>query len=356
MVKYSCKRCRKEFSQKSHYDSHNRRNTPCQNNANKMKALVNKDVEEKFKDIEEKLNEKNDQLNVIEKELFIKNKNINITISSTTHYTGLKRKTIDKFYTSPNIVNICIQFIKENIHIQKNDLCIEPSTGDGAFINGIKTLTTNYKFYDLEPEHSEIIKQDYLKYDYNTIKKLNFNKIHVIGNPPFGRQSSLAIKFIKKSVEYCDSISFILPKSFKKDSLKKHFDLYFHLKYEYVLPKNSFIVGNKPHDVPCVFQIWVKKTIKRTVPKKLVPNKYKFVKKEENHDISFRRVGVNAGTIDTDTKKKSKQSHYFIKFDNPLTKKIFNILTTINYDSKNNTCGPKSISKQELIKEFNKIF
>ena len=39
-----------------------------------------------------------------------------------------------------------------------------------------------------------------------------FNKIHIIGNPPFGRQSSLAIKFIKKSVEYCDSISFILPK------------------------------------------------------------------------------------------------------------------------------------------------
>ena len=25
MVKYSCERCLKEFSQKSHYDSHNRR-------------------------------------------------------------------------------------------------------------------------------------------------------------------------------------------------------------------------------------------------------------------------------------------------------------------------------------------
>ena len=29
MVKYSCERCGKEFSQKSYYDSHNRRITVC---------------------------------------------------------------------------------------------------------------------------------------------------------------------------------------------------------------------------------------------------------------------------------------------------------------------------------------
>ena len=48
MVKYSCKRCGKEFSQKSHYDSHNRRKTPCENNAAKIKALVDKAVEEEL--------------------------------------------------------------------------------------------------------------------------------------------------------------------------------------------------------------------------------------------------------------------------------------------------------------------
>ena len=53
---------------------------------------------------------------------------------------------------------------------------------------------------------------------------------------------------------------------------------------------------------------------------------------------------------------KSIQSHYFIKFDNPLTDEIFDKFTTIDYCCKNHTVGPKSISKQELIKEFNKIF
>ena len=269
--------------------------------------------------------------------------------------TGLKRKTIDKYYTSQSIVNKCIELIIKYIEIKDDHLCIEPSAGNGSFITGIKTIFKNYRFYDLEPENNQIIKQDYLNFDYDTIDKTKFNKTHIIGNPPFGRQSSLAIKFIKKSAEYCDSISFILPKSFKKDSLKKHIHLNFHLECEYDLPENSFIVDNKSYDVPCVFQIWVKKDTQRNTPKKLIPNKYNFVKKEVAHDISFRRVGVYAGEIYMDTEEKSIQSHYFIRFDNPLTDEIFNKLSKINYNCKNNTVGPKSISKQELIKEFNTI-
>jgi DNA adenine methylase len=39
MGKYSCDGCGKEFSQKSHYDSHKRRKTPCDSSANKIKQL-----------------------------------------------------------------------------------------------------------------------------------------------------------------------------------------------------------------------------------------------------------------------------------------------------------------------------
>lgn len=269
--------------------------------------------------------------------------------------TGLKRKNTDKYYTKIDIVNECINILKKEIKINKNDLCIEPSAGNGSFIDNIKTIFENYKFYDLEPENNEIIKQDYLDFDFNNIKD-TFDKIHIIGNPPFGRQSSLAIKFIKKSALYCDSISFILPKSFKKDSLKKHFPLNFHLIQEYDLPEKSFLINNKEHDVPCVFQIWIKKDVNRTVEEKLNPNKYEFVKINENPNISFRRVGVYAGKIDTKIYDKSIQSHYFIKFDdNIFTEELLKKLNTIDYSCKDNTVGPKSISKQELIKEFNMI-
>ena len=275
-------------------------------------------------------------------------------IIETKQTKGLTRNTIDKYYTKDNVVELCLNLVTKYILINSDDLIIEPSAGNGSFMVGIKSLTNYFKFYDLEPENDEIIKQDYLLYDYSDIKE-SFNKIHIIGNPPFGRQSSFAIKFIKKSCEFCDSLSFILPKSFKKDSLKKTFPLHFHLIFEIDLPDKSFLVDGVEHDVPCVFQIWEKKTIHRAVTEKLEPVHFCFVDKTENPDISFRRVGVNAGVIDTDIDEKSVQSHYFIKFTNG--KSIadnLNQLSTITYNF-NNTVGPKSISKQELIKEFIKV-
>ena len=266
--------------------------------------------------------------------------------------TGLKRNTTDKYYTARPTVQTCIQQIKQHLTIDIDDLCIEPSAGNGAFIQGIKSFNCRYTFYDLEPENNEIIKQNYLTLDIPVTKQ----KIHLIGNPPFGRQSSLAIQFIKKSAEFCNSISFILPKSFKKDSLQKYFPLSFHLIHEYDLPENSFIVDNQPHDVPCVFQIWLKKDFPRVIVDKLTPRDFTFVKKEDDHDISFRRVGVNAGAISKDTQDKSIQSHYFIKFDIPFTDELFHKISAIQFTSSENTCGPKSISKQELIKEFHKLF
>ena len=268
---------------------------------------------------------------------------------------GLTRNTIDKYYTKPTIVDKCINLAIEHLKIINEDFIIEPSAGNGSFINEIKKITSNYIFYDLEPEHSEIIKQDYLLFDYPTNIQNNYNKIHVIGNPPFGRQSSLAIQFIKKSCQFCDSISFILPKSFKKESMQKSFPINYHLIVQYDIPDNSFLVDNKEHNVPCVFQIWEKKNFNRIIPPKLTPSNYSFVKKNEEPDFAFRRVGVNAGHISKDVLDKSEQSHYFIKFDEKISDELYSQLSTIPFDCKNNTVGPKSISKQELIKEINII-
>jgi hypothetical protein len=66
---------------------------------------------------------------------------------------GLNRNTIDKYYTKDNIVNLYLNYINDNINFNFNDdLIIEPSAGNGSFISAIKSLTNNYKFYDLEPE------------------------------------------------------------------------------------------------------------------------------------------------------------------------------------------------------------
>ena len=99
--------------------------------------------------------------------------------------------------------------------------------------------------------------------------------------------------------------------------MMKYFPKCFHLIFSMDLPINSFLVNKIEHDVPCVFQIWEKKETNREIPKKEKPKNYEFVKKKENPDISFRRVGVYAGKIDKETEK-SEQSHYFIKFNKKL--------------------------------------
>lgn len=267
---------------------------------------------------------------------------------------GLNRNCIDKFYTKTSIAKLCIEQIKEHIQISQNDLIIEPSAGNGSFISHIKELTKNYQFYDLEPDCDEIIKQDYLELNISEFINKDYH-IHIIGNPPFGRQSCIAKKFIKKSCEYCNSISFILPKSFKKDSFKKTFPLNFHLIFENDLPDKSFLVDGIEHTVPCVFQIWQKKDVKRTLVQNVEPLHFIFVKKTDNPDISIRRVGVNAGNIDKNTNEKNIQTHYFIKFtnNNSIDNNIEKI-KKISFDF-NNTVGPKSISKPELIVQMNKL-
>lgn len=267
---------------------------------------------------------------------------------------GLKRNTIDKYYTKNDIVKICVNLIKQHLNIKKTDLIIEPSAGNGAFIDELKKFCKFCKFYDIEPEHKDILKQNFLELNYDELIKQN-QQTHVIGNPPFGRQSSSAIKFIKKSCEFCDTLSFILPKSFKKESLKKIFPLNFHNICEFDIPEKAFLVNLEEHDVPCVFQIWIKKNINRIIPKKLQPKNFIFVRKEENPDISIRRVGVNAGNIDINIKNKSIQSHYFIKFNETQNiKKNIENLIKIKFDF-NNTVGPKSISKQELMSKYNLV-
>jgi len=100
----------------------------------------------------------------------------------TKQTKGLNRNTIDKYYTKDIVVELCLNIVKKYIQINPDELIIEPSAGNGSFITGIKSITSNFKFYDLEPNNDEIIKQDYLLYDYEE----PFSKIHIIGNPPFG--------------------------------------------------------------------------------------------------------------------------------------------------------------------------
>lgn len=267
-------------------------------------------------------------------------------LTTLTILTGLKRNPIDKFYTQTSIAHQCVDDFIANVFTTPDDLILEPSAGNGEFSELLVKLFPKTISIDIAPENESIHKCDY--FEFNCPPS---HPIHVIGNPPFGRQSSLAKRFIKQSVLLnAKTIAFILPKSFHKDSMQRSFPLKYHLTFCRDLPDNSFYntLGNL--NIPCVFQIWERRETDRQVTPKTLPTFYKYVKKTENPDIAIQRVGGNTGRLHTTLiEAKSEQSHYFITFLKPMNVDTFVYwYNTLNFDETNNTVGPKSLSKNEL--------
>lgn len=256
---------------------------------------------------------------------------------------------MQKYYTKSNIAELCSINVKKYINIDyNNDLIIEPSAGNGVFIPFLKKLCKNTLFIDIKPEHKDIIKHNYLT--LNPIR--TYNKIHVVGNPPFGFKGSMAIRFIKKASQYCDTISFILPLSFAKNSMQHSIPLHYHLKYSNILPNNSFVYKGSGVDIPCIFQIWEKRNNNRKEVNKVSPLKYKFINYPKDADVAIRRVGSLAGKIYYDLLNKNTNSHYFIKLND---KNDINKLRDIKIKNKYYVSGACSISKQDIIRKINKM-
>lgn len=109
---------------------------------------------------------------------------------------------LDKYYTSDETAQYCIDKTKEILKGQKITEVIEPSAGSGSFSSKINNCIS----YDIEPENDSITKQDFLQLKTSYKEGRLF-----IGNPPFGARNTLAVSFYKKCVELGDYIAFILP-------------------------------------------------------------------------------------------------------------------------------------------------
>tara|TARA_Y100000361_G_scaffold153437_1_gene175228 strand:+ start:3073 stop:3846 length:774 start_codon:yes stop_codon:yes gene_type:complete len=251
----------------------------------------------------------------------------------------MDNKSKDKFYTNPDVVKFCGDAFHRYLNIgEREEVVIEPSAGAGAF-----SMYTDI-LLDLYPERDDIIKQDFLTWDSSKYK-------FYLGNPPFGKNSSLAKKFFNHAAKGKGLIGFILPRTFRKVSITNSLNLNFWLVEEYILNRNSFTLEGKPYAVPCVFQIWeyrVEKRNKIILP--LVHKDFSFVSAEEA-DFSIRRVGGNAGKVNPHNNF-AAASNYFIKGD---CKETFIEIQSILQEISQDTVGNPSIGKGELVLAYTKF-
>ena len=249
-------------------------------------------------------------------------------------------RSLDQFYTHPRVALECWQTLQGLVDTQKFDITLEPSAGNGAFFS---LLPGNRVGVDLDPKYPGVTQGDFFEYQAQAGARYL-----TVGNPPFGKNASLALRFFNYAAEFSDVVAFVLPRTFRKASMTRRMDARFHLMHETILAQNSFVFDGKAYDVPCVFQVWQKRDELRLTPPPLTTHDdFQWVE-PTSADFAIQRVGGRAGKIITSGfHGLPRSSHHFIK---SLVPSVLTTMQALDFDSvKWDTAGNPSVSRSEIV-------
>jgi hypothetical protein len=331
MSKYTGENCAKDFTQNYHYA------TPIN-----KKICVNK-----LKNID----------NAVEK---IKHTNEEDKINSSVikNNKDVRKEGLDKFYTIPSYSKKCIDKVFELYDKSSFELIIEPSAGNGSFFN---QLECNNKIgIDISPENKTIIKMDFFNYTPDS----HINNILVIGNPPFGKISSIAIKFFNHSAKWANVIAFILPRTFRRPSVQNKLNNKFHLIYDEDVSIKPCCFTHQMM-VKCCFQIWEKKETERPVIDLSTKHEdWQFLPfgpiDEKGQptppvgaDFAMRAYGGKIGEIKKlNLSELRPKSWHWIK-SNINKEELINRFNKLDYSDSLNTARQNSMGRGELVRLYN---
>lgn len=246
----------------------------------------------------------------------------------------------DQFYTCENVAadlygTFC-QYLDPDLF-----QFIEPGAGTGSFY---KLLPPGSIAYDIEPKAPGITEADFL-----TTEPPRGKEIAVIGNPPFGKNASMAVKFFNHAARQAAVIGFIVPMTFQKTSIINRLDPSFHLLHEKLVPEGAFLFQGKKKTVTTVFQIWVRKPEQRKRKKMATKHTDFEFTKPRFASFAIQRVGNLAGRIHRNFNA-SPQAHYFIKANVMGVEATMHSLVLSEVAKR--TAGCPSLAKTELVEMY----
>ena len=252
---------------------------------------------------------------------------------------------LEQYYTNPSIAEMCVGIAKK--HMDGHQI-IEPSAGTGEFLKALDKVGLSATGYDIDPKSQEIIKKDFFETDWDN------GHYFVIGNPPFGRNHSLSVRFFNHSATFADYIAFIIPKSWRKWSIQNRLDLNFHLVEDVELPKNIFHNENKEEfgsNFNAVFQVWKRSEVKREKVK--VSPRDDIVKcspKEAN--IALTYAGYSAGKVELEFDRIPNTTKIYLK----VSDEVKNELIKMDYTNFTENCAYTPVfGLSEIIQELNYV-
>lgn len=286
--------------------------------------------------------------------------------------------------------------------IPEDTVFVEPSAGDGAFVKALEDIgvpSDRIVAADIAPsEHrlcrTPIIACDYLdtggaavsaaettignsgdadNSDQTTMKRfedivrnkfvgreLDPASTVIIGNPPFGEQGALCLSFLYRSFSLANTVAFILPPSFAKESLKRRVGRSIIAEYDIV--DDSYRVHNDMRVVPSSFFIYDATKPYRPRASRISELPFIFLRNGSNDlpaaDFTIRRVGGSAGHASIDMEV-STQSNYFCRvkrdeMNDPIipVDALIGRINALDFPMRDKTVGPRSLSRDEIAWTF----
>jgi predicted RNA methylase len=220
----------------------------------------------------------------------------------------------EQFYTPAALATALAGDLLKFVPDLASRAVIEPAGGTGAFIRAVRALgVTDVLSYDIEPKFAGVTEADFLGVDLSDIEP---HSAVAISNPPFGRNNSLSIPFFNHAASACDTIAFIVPRSWRKWSVINRLDRNFHLVsdtdvlVDYV-GADGVPLAKKLRLNTC-FQVWQYRADARP---KIAVEDLGVVQKVSHleADVALTIFGFGCGRLLTDFERRPNTTRMFLK-------------------------------------------
>jgi hypothetical protein len=221
----------------------------------------------------------------------------------------------EQFYTPPELADAVCHLVLASVPDALERPWLEPAGGTGAFIDAARRVgAQQITSFDIEPHHDEVTQGDFLT------QVLSLSNAIAVSNPPFGRNNSLSVPFFNTCANYCDYITFVVPRSWRKWSVINRLDRHFHLIDDLDLSVNYVDVDG--HDryehqgLKTCAQIWERRVDLRPLIR--VPD-LGVVRKvgPMEADVALTVFGYSCGAVKTEFPRRKVTTEMYLKLEHP---------------------------------------
>ena len=200
----------------------------------------------------------------------------------------------DQYYTRPSVAEACVErllpLVEQGLGSLNDVWFVEPSAGGGVFVDALEQRGGAVWAGDIEPHHPRVATHNFLN---DPLPRRPRDKTHtcVVGNPPFGRKSALAVAFLNRSLEAAPLVGFVVPIQFRKWSAQNLVIDRARLVWDETLPEDAFLFLGKPYRLRSCFQVWT------TLPPPQLPGNLRLLEPLPNTHPDFTAWQFNCTPI-----------------------------------------------------------